>query len=100
MDWPIYCRKLPLIITFQANLGIAELICLKMEKEGVPKAEAYKKIFMLDSRGLLVKSRTNLTSHKLPFAKVAKILDTLPKTSHVIISKFDLNHYQNNCLLS
>ena len=91
-----HCRKLPLIITFQANLGIAELICLKMEKEGVPKAEAYKKIFMLDSRGLLVKSRTNLTSHKLPFAKVAKILDTL----HVIISKFDLNHHQNNCFLS
>ncbi|KAL5264151.1 hypothetical protein ACHWQZ_G005286 [Mnemiopsis leidyi] len=53
----------------EANLGIAELICLKMEKEGVPKAEAYKKIFMMDSRGLLVTSRTNLSEHKIPFAK-------------------------------
>jgi len=53
----------------EANLGIAELISLKMEKEGLPKAEAYKKIFMMDSRGLLVSSRTDLTDHKLPFAK-------------------------------
>ena len=60
----------PDALYIQANLGIAELICLKMEKEGLPKAEAYKKVFMLDSRGLLVTSRTNLTEHKLPFAKV------------------------------
>ena len=57
-------------LSSQANLGIAELICLKMEKEGVPKSEAYKKIFMMDSRGLLVTSRTNLSEHKIPFAKV------------------------------
>lgn len=53
----------------EANLGIAELICLKMEKEGLAKEEAHKKIFMMDSRGLIVKTRTDLSVHKVHFAK-------------------------------
>ena len=40
-----------------------------MEKEGMPREEAYSKIYMMDSRGLIVKSRTDLTVHKVHFAK-------------------------------
>ena len=55
---------------FQANLGIASLITLKMVKEGTALEEARSKIFMMDSRGLIVTSRPNLSGHKLHFAKV------------------------------
>ena len=41
-----------------------------MTKEGTSLEDAYSKIFMLDSKGLIVKSRANLTEHKLHFAKV------------------------------
>ena len=41
-----------------------------MTREGTPKEEAFGKIYMMDSRGLLVKSRDNLTEHKLQFAQV------------------------------
>jgi len=53
----------------EANLGIAELICLKMVKEGVALEDAHKKIYMMDSRGLIVTSREGLNEHKLHFAK-------------------------------
>merc|ERR1719315_753904 len=42
----------------EAALGIANLICLAMEKrEGVPFQEALKKIWLKDSRGLIVADR-------------------------------------------
>lgn len=53
----------------EANLGIAHLITLKMTKEGVSYEDACSKIYMMDSRGLICKERTDLTSHKLPFVK-------------------------------
>lgn len=39
----------------QAAMGIAHLLIMALEKEGIPKAEAMKKIWMVDSRGLIVK---------------------------------------------
>lgn len=41
--------------TSQAAMGIAHLLVMALEKEGVPKAEATKKIWMVDSKGLIVK---------------------------------------------
>jgi len=55
----------------EAALGIANLIAMAMEKrEGVPYAEGLKRIWLKDSRGLIVKNRPEggISNHKAPFA--------------------------------
>ena len=36
-------------------MGIADLIAMSMEKEGLPMEKCLKKIWMVDSKGLIVK---------------------------------------------
>ena len=55
----------------EANIGIANLITRAMEKrEGMSPEEARKRIWMKDSRGLVVKDRAEggISEHKAPFA--------------------------------
>ncbi|KAM6279322.1 NADP-dependent malic enzyme [Porphyrio hochstetteri] len=52
----------------EAALGIANLIVMAMEKEGVSKDAAIRRIWMVDSKGLIVKGRASLTSEKQRFA--------------------------------
>ncbi|CAG2213507.1 E1.1.1.40 [Mytilus edulis] len=63
----------------EANIGIAHLISLAMEDEGVSHEEAISRIWMVDSRGLLVKDRPagGITGHKELFCKEHKPIDTL-----------------------
>jgi malate dehydrogenase (oxaloacetate-decarboxylating)(NADP+) len=52
----------------EAGIGIAENIVNVLVEEGLELAEARKRCWFVDSKGLIVKGREQLTTHKLPFA--------------------------------
>ncbi|XP_027704050.1 NADP-dependent malic enzyme, mitochondrial isoform X2 [Vombatus ursinus] len=61
----------------EAAMGIAHLIVMALEKEGIPKTEAIKKIWMVDSKGLIVKGRSHLNHEKEVFAQDHAEVNTL-----------------------
>lgn len=63
----------------EASLGIAWLCAMAMMDEGVTEEQAKSKIWMVDSKGLIVKDRPSggITEHKLHFARTDAPIDTL-----------------------
>ncbi|HZI30718.1 MAG TPA: NAD-dependent malic enzyme, partial [Candidatus Binatia bacterium] len=52
----------------EAGIGIADNIVSCLVEDGLPPAEAQKRCWFVDSKGLVVKGRDQLTEHKLRYA--------------------------------
>lgn len=52
----------------EAGIGIGDMIVAALIKAGLAEDEARKRCWFFDSRGLVVKSRSDLAQHKLPYA--------------------------------
>jgi malate dehydrogenase (oxaloacetate-decarboxylating)(NADP+) len=52
----------------EAGIGIGDLIVTGLMAEGMTEGDARRKCWFVDSKGLVVKSRTDLVHHKLPYA--------------------------------
>ncbi|KAK3090492.1 hypothetical protein FSP39_012279 [Pinctada imbricata] len=70
----------------EANLGIASLLALAMQAEGATEEEAISKMWLVDSRGLLVKNRPKggITGHKEVFVKDHPPVDSLAEAVHAV----------------
>ncbi len=52
----------------EAGIGIGDLIVEALKAEGVTEEDARRQCWFVDSKGLVVKSRADLTEHKKPYA--------------------------------
>lgn len=52
----------------EAGTGIGELVVSAMTRDGMREDDARSRCWFVDSKGLVVKTRTDLAEHKLPFA--------------------------------
>jgi len=70
-----------------ANIGIGELVAGAIADQGLSIAEARRRCWFMDSKGLIVKGRDRLKPHTLPFAHehdpmtgIANVIDSLQPT--------------------
>jgi malate dehydrogenase (oxaloacetate-decarboxylating)(NADP+) len=68
----------------EAATGIGEMIVATMMQEGVPEKDARRRCWFVDSKGLVVASRTDLVHHKKPWAHEADFVPDLATAIEVL----------------
>jgi malate dehydrogenase (oxaloacetate-decarboxylating)(NADP+) len=68
----------------EAGTGIADLYVEAARAEGLSESEARQRCWFVDSKGLVVKSRTDLAEHKLPYAHDRAFIPTLAEAVAVL----------------
>jgi malate dehydrogenase (oxaloacetate-decarboxylating)(NADP+) len=61
----------------EAGIGIADNIVAALMHEGIGQEEARERCWFIDSKGLVVRSRTDLVAHKRPYAHDHEFLPDL-----------------------
>jgi malate dehydrogenase (oxaloacetate-decarboxylating)(NADP+) len=61
-------QKIVFLGAGEAGIGIADLVASAIANKGVDEAEAKRRCWFVDSKGLVVKSRGDLQEHKLGYA--------------------------------
>lgn len=65
---PLKNEKILFLGAGEAAIGIADLMVNALEKEGLASEEARQRIFLFDSKGLVVRGRSDLNEVKLRYA--------------------------------
>ncbi len=65
---PLTAQKFLFLGAGEAGIGIGDLIVAALVEQGVPVEAARQQCWFMDSKGLVVASRTDLVAHKLPYA--------------------------------
>lgn len=72
IDQPIEAQTLLFLGAGEAGVGIGDLVVAAMKDHGLSEAEAKARCWFMDSKGAVVKSRTDLAPHKQPYAHDAE----------------------------
>ena len=64
----LHQQKLLFLGAGEAATGIADLVVSALMKDGMSEADALRRNWLVDSRGLVVKGRAGLSGHKLRYA--------------------------------
>ncbi|MDO8349372.1 MAG: NAD-dependent malic enzyme, partial [Planctomycetota bacterium] len=65
---PLTAQRVLFLGAGSAAVGIADLIAAALEREGLSAREAATHCWFVDSKGLVVRSRTDLAAYKRPYA--------------------------------
>jgi len=72
LDKPFKEQKFLFLGAGAAAFGIADMLVKKFQRDGLSEEEAYKRCWMFDVNGLLVKSRNDIAEHQKQFAHDAE----------------------------
>ncbi len=68
----------------EAGIGIGNLLVAALQDEGLSEEEAVRRCWFLDSKGLVVQSRTDLAPHKQRFAHDHEHIATLAEAVEIL----------------